>query len=79
MDAVQVAYGGIDIGWLAFELIFSGKDIASILEGIGGACWQCTVAILAIKYVGPVMLDLLQGNFEDALKGFLMIPYHLVK
>jgi len=79
MDAVQLAYGGIDIGWLAFELIFSGKDIASILEGIGGACWQCTVAILAIKYVGPVILDLLQGNFEDALKGFLMIPYYLVK
>ena len=79
MDAVQLAYGGIDMGWLVLELIFSGKDIASILEGIGGACWQCTVAILAIKYVGPVILDLLQGNFEDALKGFLMIPYYLVK
>ncbi len=79
MSTVQEIYGGVDTGWLVLELIFSGKDIAEILEGWAGACWQCTLAILAIKVGGPILIDLLQGDFEDALRGFLLIPYKLFK
>jgi hypothetical protein len=77
MSIVQTTYGGIDSGWLALELIFGGKDLTELLAGWGGACWECTVAILAIKVAGPIVIDLLQGNFEMALKGFLLIPYKL--
>jgi hypothetical protein len=77
MSAVQQIYGSVDTGWLALELIFSGKSAAELLQGWAGACWQCTVAILALKVAGPIVIDLLEGDFEDALKGFLMIPYRL--
>ena len=77
MNIVQANYGGVDSGWLALELIFSGKDLAALLAGWSVVCGQCAGIILAIKVAGPFVLDLLQGDFKEAIKGLVLLPYRL--
>jgi hypothetical protein len=83
MNSIQNALGGVDIGWIALEIIFSGKSFTDIIAGLGGACPEITVAVLAIKVVGPILIEsaeeLFSGDFMGALKTLLSLPVELVK
>ncbi len=74
LDSVQTAMGGIDVGMLVLEIIFSGKSLTEIISGLGGACPELTIALMALKVAGPIVVDLFQGDFEEALKGLLYLP-----
>lgn len=74
MNSVQTALGGINVSLVALELIFSGKSITEIISGLGGACPELTIALMAIKVAGPIVIDLFQGDFQDAFKGLLYLP-----
>jgi hypothetical protein len=82
MNSIQNALGGIDIGWIALEIIFSGKSFTDIITGLGGACPEITIAILAIKVVGPILIEsaeeLFSGDFMGALKTLLSLPVELL-
>jgi hypothetical protein len=77
MDAVQTVMGGVDIGMIALQLIFSGESITTIITGLGGACPEITIALIAIKVAGPIAIDFFQGDFEDAFEGLLYLPLKL--
>ncbi len=77
MDAVQTVMGGVDIGMIALQLIFSGESITEIITGLGGACPEITIALIAIKVAGPIAIDFFQGDFEDAFEGLLYLPLKL--
>jgi len=77
METMQMVAGGIDIGMIALELIFSGKSITDIIAGLGGACPEITIALMAIKVAGPIVIDLFQGDFQDAFRGLLYLPLSL--
>ncbi|MBA7656203.1 hypothetical protein ES703_64118 [subsurface metagenome] len=83
MDSVQDSLVGVNIGWMALQLIFSGMSATDILAGIGGACPEITIAILAIKVVGPILIEtaeeLFSGDFMGALKALLSLPIVLVE
>lgn len=74
MNSVQTALGGIDVSMVVLQLIFSGESITEIISGLGGACPELTIALMAIKVAGPIVVDLFQGDFQDAFKGLLYLP-----
>jgi hypothetical protein len=82
MNSIQNALTGIDIGWIALEIIFSGKSVTDVIAGLGGACPEITIAVLAIKVVGPVLIEtvgeLFSGDFMGALKALLSLPIELL-
>jgi len=77
MESVQNVMGGVDIGMIVLQLIFSGESIFEIISGLGIACPGMAGALLAIKVVGPIAIDLLAGDFQDAFKGLLYLPITL--
>jgi len=77
MSSVQTVMGGIDIGMIALQLIFSGESITEIISGLGGVCPEITIALIAIKAAGPIVIDLFQGDFQDAFRGLLYLPLSL--
>jgi hypothetical protein len=77
MESVQTAMGGVDISMIALQLIFSGESVAEIISGLGGVCPEITAALIAIKVVGPIVIDLFEGDFQDAFKGLLYLPVTL--
>ncbi len=77
MDAVQNVMGGVDIGMIALQLIFSGESITDIITSLGGACPEITIALIAIKVAGPIVIDLFEGDFQDAFQGLLELPLTL--
>ncbi|MBN1184613.1 MAG: hypothetical protein JXB49_20130 [Bacteroidales bacterium] len=77
MESVQTVMGGVDIGMIAMQLIFSGESITEIISGLGGACPEITAVLLAIKVAGPIVIDLFEGDFQDAFKGLLYLPLTL--
>jgi hypothetical protein len=83
MNSVENALGGINIGWIALEIIFSGKSVTDVIAGLGGACPEIYIAVLAIKVVGPVLIataeELFSGDFMGALKALLSLPIVLVE
>lgn len=77
INRVQSIMGGIDINMIALELIFSGKSIGEIIESLGGACPELTTALMAIKVAGPIVINLFEGDFQEAFQGLLSLPLTL--
>ncbi len=77
MESVQNEMGGVDIGMIVLQMIFSGESLVEIISGLGIACPGIAEVLIAIKVVGPVVIDLLKGDFQDALKGLIYLPITL--
>ena len=78
MTTVEDVLGGIDVSWLVFQLIFSGESITEIVQGMGGACPELTIALMAIKVLGPVAIDLFEGDFGEAFAGLVSLPVECI-
>jgi hypothetical protein len=76
VDSVLV---GINVNWIVLELIFSGKSLLEIIQGLGGACPELTLILIAIRVGGPILIDFLEGDFEDAFWALVTLPYGILK
>ncbi|HDZ40176.1 MAG TPA: hypothetical protein ENH59_00630 [Bacteroidetes bacterium] len=77
MESVQNVMGGVDIGMIVLQMIFSGESLLEIAALLGGACPGLAEMIHVIRVLGPVAIDLLEGDFQDALKGLIYLPITL--
>ncbi|MBN1387413.1 MAG: hypothetical protein JW965_03145 [Bacteroidales bacterium] len=79
IESVQNELGGVDIGMIIMQMILSGESLLEITALLGGACPGLAEMIIAIKVLGPIAIDLLEGDFQDALKGLVYLPIMLYK
>jgi len=79
MESVQNEMGGVDIGMIVLQMIFSGESIMEIISGLGIACPGLTAALMAIKVVGPIAINLFQGDFQDAFEGLIYLPVTILE
>ncbi len=79
MESVQNEMGGVDIGMIILQMIFTGESIMEIISGLGIACPGLTAALMAIKVVGPVAIDLFEGDFQDAFEGLIYLPVTILE
>ena len=79
MESVQNEMGGVDIGMIVLQMIFSGESIMEIISGLGIACPGLTTALMAIKVLGPVAIDLFEGDFQDAFEGLIYLPITILE
>ena len=79
MSSVQNSLGEVDMSWIILEWLFAGKSLAQIIVGLSGTCPPLATVLAGLEVVGPIIVDLLQGDFNDVFKGILMLPVTLVK
>lgn len=75
---VSVAYGGIDVSWVLLMLLLGDfEQVAAYFEGL--ACPEVMLTIIAIQVAGPIVVDLFEGDFQDAFKELLCLPISIFK
>ena len=79
MESVQNAMGEVDISLIILQMIFSGESLFEIISAVGMISPGIGELLIAIKVLGPIAIDLFEGDFQDVLKGLLYLPITLVE
>jgi hypothetical protein len=80
MDKVNQAYGGMQLAWLLLEILFGGKSVDLLLDRLGmGLGWEVYVVLLALRVGGPIVYDLITGDFEGFVEGVARLPLTLLE
>lgn len=77
MESVQNEMGEVDIGMIVLQMIFSGESLFEIISVLGLTSPGVGELLIAIKVLGPIAIDLFEGDFQDVLRGLAYLPITL--